>query len=108
MLDEYSNLLLAESPDALIVANPEGQVLHWNKGAEAIFGFSAAEAAGRSLSELVVPADRQSEEQEMLVKARFSGETVFESLRRRKDGSLVYVDISTRIVRDDRGAVKFI
>jgi PAS domain S-box-containing protein len=46
-----------ESPDAVIATSPEGKVLYWSKGAEAIFGFSSAEALGRAVDEIIVPRD---------------------------------------------------
>src|SRR5688500_15968285 len=46
--------IVESTPDAVIVANPDGVVSFWNGGAEGIFGFSADEAVGRSL-DLIVP-----------------------------------------------------
>ena len=46
--------ILAHTPDALIFADPQGVIRVWNPGAEAVFGFSAAEALGQSL-DLIIP-----------------------------------------------------
>src|SRR3989442_6338968 len=69
MPDEYTNLLLEESPDALVVTSPDSKVLHWNQGVETIFRFTAAELIGRRLSELIVPPDRMGEEEEIVIEA---------------------------------------
>src|SRR5579863_10215886 len=90
-------------PDALIATNAEGTVLYWNQGAEAIFGYRRDEASGRSVNELIVPTEQIEEEDELLREAVGSGNATRETLRRRKDGSLVYVDISTRAIRDREG-----
>lgn len=107
------NIYIAESIvenslDALIAISPEGRVLFWNPGAEAIFGYSSAEALGRSLNDLVVPPERMSEAEEALKKALKTGSAVYESIRRRKDGSLAYVDISKKSVLDENGQVRFV
>jgi protein-histidine pros-kinase len=103
---DFSRLLVDETPDALIATSPEVQVLYWNRGAEATFGFSSGEVLGRSLTELIVPPDRIEEELAIQREALESGTATYESLRRRKDGSLVYTNISTRVLRDEQGRVE--
>lgn len=100
--------LLDESPDALIVLTPEGGVAHWSKGAETLFGYSAEAALGQALIDLVVPADRVEEERALLHEAIGHGYATSESIRRRKDGSLVYVSISGKTVRDGDGTVRYL
>ncbi len=70
---DFHKLLVEETPDALIATSPDGTVLHWNRGAETTFGYSHAEAVGRSLSELLVPPDRLEEEQTMKRQALETG-----------------------------------
>ena len=100
--------IVDNSLDALVAISPEGNVIFWNSGAEAIFGYTSAEVVGHSLNDLVVPLDRLKEAQEALSSALETGSIVYESIRRRKDGSLVYVDISKKTVRDNAGRVQYV
>jgi PAS domain S-box-containing protein len=100
--------LLDNSPDAMMALSPERTVVYWNKGAEHTFGYSREEAIGRELSELIIPADRLEEEETFFKKVMESGLSAFESLRKRKDGSLIPVDIATRVIQDEQGDVKYI
>src|SRR6266404_2426178 len=106
MKTDFHKLLVEETPDALIATSADGTVLHWNRGAETTFGYSSAEALGRSLNELVVPPDRLDEEQAIQRQALETGVATYESFRRKKDGSLLYINISTRVIRDERGQVE--
>lgn len=100
--------LLDNSPDAMVALSPLGAVVYWNKGAENTFGYTRAEAIGLELSELIIPADRVEEDEKFFKQLIDSGQSTFESLRQRKDGSLIPVDISTRVILDDQGRVKYI
>src|SRR2546428_1062176 len=102
------NFLLEESADAIIATTPAGDVTFWNKGAEAMFGYTRQEAIGHSLDELIVPADRIEEEKRILHEASVNHVATYESLRRRKDGSLIYVDITSKSVRNAQGNIEFI
>ncbi|MFN7197561.1 MAG: PAS domain S-box protein, partial [Hylemonella sp.] len=89
----FERLWLEESPDALVVLSLEGDVLLWNRMAQATFGYTVAQATGRSLVELIVPADRIDEE---LAARRASAEQdvlLRAALRCHSDGRLLYVDI---------------
>jgi PAS domain S-box-containing protein len=108
MKPDFGNLLLDESPDAVIATSREGEVLYWSKGAEAVFGYTSAEAVGRTVNELIVPPDRIDEERKILLEALETGFSAYESVRHRKDGSPVYVDISSKAVRDARGKIEFV
>ena len=90
--------LVEESPDALIALSPQGRVLYWSRGAEAIFGFTDAEAVGQNLDELVVPPEGRAEAREQLRLAFEQGSALFEAVRQRKDGSRLFVDVSKRRV----------
>ena len=105
---DFDKLLLDESPDAVIATTQEGNILYWSKGAEAVFGYTNAEAVGRSLNDTIVPPDRIEEERRILREAIETGFSNYESLRRKKDGSLVYVVISSKLVRDEKGKVQFV
>ena len=95
----YEALSVQESPDAVMVVTQHGAVLHWNKGAEAVFGYGSGEAVGRQIDELIVPPDQRDEHERQLAETLANGFATFESLRRRRDGTLVYVDVSWKVVR---------
>lgn len=103
MLDEIERLVLAESPDAVVGIGPDGTVKYWNKGAETVFGYTTAEAMDRSLNDLIVPPDRLEERSRILSEALDHGPATYESMLRRKDGSLIYVDITNKAIFDADG-----
>lgn len=108
--DEGAALLLSaivdSSDDAIISKDLNGIITSWNKSAERIFGYTEAEAIGRPVAALLIPADRQQEEPEILSRLR-RGERVdhFETKRRRKDGSLLDISLTISPVKDARGNV---
>src|SRR4051794_30095060 len=95
--------LVEETPDAIIATSPEGAVLYWNAGAEQTFGYSREEATGHPLTDLIIPSDRLAEDAKLTAEALAGGVATFETLRCRKNGSLVHVNVSTRAVRDADG-----
>ena len=97
--------LLEELLGALIALTPEGRILSWSAGAQALFGYAAAEALDRSVFDLIVPPDLVEENREQVNKALDAGRALFESTRRRKDGSLVYVAVELRAVPAGNGTV---
>ncbi|HKT74109.1 MAG TPA: PAS domain S-box protein [Steroidobacteraceae bacterium] len=100
---ELSRQLWEENPDAVLAISSRGEVLHWNRAAEVIFGYSRDEALGRALTELIIPADQAAEEERLQKEAFSQGVAVYESVRRRKDGSLVHVSISSKLINDSAG-----
>ncbi len=96
-----------QNPDALLVLSPEGLVLEWNPAAELIFGYKQADVQGRSLLDLIVPPDRVHEEDLMRADAMRLGTSVRETVRRRKDGTLVHVNVSTKAVLDASGQLLY-
>jgi PAS domain S-box-containing protein len=94
-------ILRAHSPDAALVLRTDGAVVRWGAGAVAMFGFRDDEAVGRDLGELIVPAAHLPEYDRMLETALADGFATCESVRRRKDGSLLYVDTSCKAVSGD-------
>jgi len=93
------------SDDAIVSKDLNGIVTSWNLAAERMFGYTAAEAVGRSIT-LIVPADRLSEEEHVLREIR-AGHAVdhFETMRRRKDGTLLPVSLTISPIRDNDGRV---
>ncbi|GGD74497.1 PAS domain-containing protein [Lacimicrobium alkaliphilum] len=107
MTVDLYKLLVDETPDALIATCPDGKVRLWSGGAEATFGYTQQEAIGKSVYELIIPQDRVEEERDIQSKAQGSDVATYESLRQRKDGSLIYLSISIRAVKDNGGKVKY-
>jgi PAS domain S-box-containing protein len=105
---DFRCMLLDESPDAVIATTPAGEVLYWSKAAEDVFGYASAEAVGRNIYEIIVPADRLEEERNVLREAMETGFSTYECMRFRKDGSPVFVDVSCKAVRDGAGDVQFL
>ena len=81
--------IIASSDDAIVSKTLEGTVVTWNPAAEKLFGYTASEIVGRSIR-LIVPPDRQTEEDRVLSAVR-RGEVIdhFETVRLRKDGTHV-------------------
>jgi len=104
-MDDLSHQLWEENPDAVLASSRDGKILFWNRAAETIFGYARDEAIGRSLTELIVPPDRQEEDRHLQEETCKHGQSVYESVRRRKDATLVYVSISSKAIRDAAGSV---
>src|SRR5437899_1085320 len=104
---EFAEILVEESPDALIALSVDGIVLFWNRGAETIFGYRRDEVLGNKIDELVVPAHYLDEEHSAFARTIAQGSALFESQRRCKDGRIVDVDISMRAVNDASGKIAF-
>jgi PAS domain S-box-containing protein len=97
--------VIESSDDAIVSKDLNGVITSWNRAAERIFGYTAAEAIGQSIR-MIVPPDRQAEEDDVLRRIG-AGEMVshFETVRRRKDGSSVAISLTVSPIRDDTGAV---
>jgi len=95
----HAEALLDESPDALFALSFDGRILSWNRGAAAMFGFTAGEAIGQPLQRLIVPPEVRAEAEGILRTAIEAGARAREAVRRKKDGTLVYVNISMRRVQ---------
>lgn len=97
--------IVDSSDDAIISKNLDGIITSWNKSAERLFGYTAAEAVGRSTS-MLIPSDRLDEEPKILEQLR-RGERVshFETIRRRKDGSLLDISLTISPIKDSFGRV---
>ena len=102
-------LLLAaivdSSADAIVSKDLDGVITSWNRGAERLFGYSADEAVGRPVT-MLIPDERLSEEDMVLVLIR-KGERVepFDTVRRRKDHTLVDVSVTVSPVRASDGTI---
>src|SRR6516162_3008597 len=97
--------IVDSSDDAIVSKDLDGVIRSWNRAAERLFGYTSEEAVGQSIR-LIIPADRQSEEDHVLAHIR-AGQDIshFETIRQRKDGSLIPISLSVSPVRDDTGKV---
>jgi PAS domain S-box-containing protein len=97
--------IIESTDDAIISKSLEGIIETWNQGAEKTFGYRADEAIGQHIS-LIIPPDRLNEEAEIINRLR-RGERMehFETLRRRKDGKLIYVSLTVSPVKNLEGHV---
>jgi two-component system CheB/CheR fusion protein len=106
---EQSNSFLAaiveSSGDAIVSKDLNGIINSWNKGAERIFGYTSEEAIGQPAT-LLIPADRFDEEPVILDKIR-KGQRVehYETVRRRKDGSLIEISLTISPIRNAEGKI---
>ncbi len=92
------------SDDAIIGKSLEGIILNWNKGAERLYGYSAEEVMGKPIS-ILLPPDRPDELLEIISKLQ-QGEIVNEeTVRRRKDGTLIDVALTVSPIKNSRGQV---
>ncbi len=88
--------LFDEAPDALIATAPDGHVRCWNRAAEAMFGYTRDEAIGRGLSNLLLPHAPPGLARAPAPGAEGGNGKSQETVRRCKDGTLIYVHASTR------------
>jgi len=97
--------IIDSSEDAILAKGLDGTITAWNRGAEKIYGYSAAEAVGKHIS-IIVPKDRPNEIPEILHKIA-RGESIehYESLRITKDGRQLNVSISVSPLHDASGEI---
>lgn len=97
--------IVESSHDAILSKDLDGVITSWNRGAEALFGYTAQEVIGKSVT-MLIPADRLDEEPAILARIR-RGEAIdhYETVRRRKDGSLVDISLTVSPIRRSDGAV---
>jgi two-component system CheB/CheR fusion protein len=97
--------IVQSSDDAIISVDLDGVITTWNVGAHRLFGYTAAEAIGMSVTALL-PPDRENEEPYILMRVR-AGEHIdhYETVRRRKDGSSVDILLTVSPVKNAHGAI---
>lgn len=93
------------SEDAIVSKALDGTIVSWNRGAEKLYGYTAAEAVGKSIL-MLAPAEGREEIYSLLERIR-RGESIepHESVRLRKDGSCIDVSVSLAPVRNPRGEI---
>jgi PAS domain S-box-containing protein len=97
--------MVESSEDAIVGANLDGTITSWNRSAETLYQYSAAEISGKSLFLLVAPALFDGERRILEAAARGEGVRAYETVRLRKDGSTVEVALTVSPVRDASGTV---
>jgi PAS domain S-box-containing protein len=93
------------SDDAIITKTLNGIISSWNPGAQRLFGYTAAEAVGKSVT-LLIPDNYLDEEPGILDRLR-RGERIdhYETIRRRKDGELINVSLTVSPIKDGTGRI---
>jgi PAS domain S-box-containing protein len=106
---QRSSLLLGaivdSSDDAIISKDLNGTITSWNESAERLFGYAAEEIIGKPVT-MLIPPDRLDEEPQIIARLK-SGERVdhFETIRRKKDGTLLDISLTISPVRDGDGRI---
>jgi PAS domain S-box-containing protein len=107
-IDRFYRTLARDAPDAIVYADAEGVIGFWNKGAERIFGFSAAEAVGKSL-DIIIPEGLRKRhwsgyrETVRSGKSRFGAGDVLAVPALRKDGTRISVEFTILPFHDKAG-----
>ncbi len=97
--------IIASSTDAIVTKDLKGIIVSWNEGAERLFGYNAEEVIGQPVT-ILIPPGREDEESYILARIRH-GERIdpYETVRRRKDGSLIDVSLSVSPIKDVDGSI---
>src|SRR5688500_2254236 len=97
--------VVESTDDPIISEDLNGIIISWNRAAERMFGYTPAEAIGGS-SRMIMPAARQDEEDLVLARVR-AGEAIthFDTVRQRKDGSLIPMSWTVSPIQDDSGHI---
>jgi PAS domain S-box-containing protein len=97
--------IVESSDDAIVSKDLSGIITSWNKAAERMFGYTASEVIGQSIT-LIIPPDRKDEEKHILARIG-RGERIdhFETVRQRKNGTLLNISVTISPVRDLSGQV---
>lgn len=97
--------IVENSDDAILSKTLDGVIMSWNAGAERLFGYTAKEVIGQPIT-TIIPEDRLYEE-DVIIRQLRAGIRIdhFETVRRRKNGSLVDVAVTISPVKDEAGSV---
>ena len=97
--------IVESSGDAIISKDLDGRIMSWNEAAERLFGYRPDEVLARPIT-MLIPPDRHDEEPAILARIR-RGESIdhYETVRRRKDGTLFDVSLTVSPIRDESGRI---
>jgi PAS domain S-box-containing protein len=100
-----ASAVVESSDDAIITKNLDSIITSWNAGAERVFGYTAEEAIGRSVT-MLIPPDHEDEEPVILARIR-SGQRIdhYDTIRVRKDGTLIDISLTVSPIRDATGKI---
>ena len=97
--------IVESSDDAILSQDLDGIIRSWNQAAEELFGYRAEEAVGMPVT-ILIPTERHAEETMILDRVRRGERTAqFETVRKRKDGSLVSISLTVSPMKDESGTV---
>jgi PAS domain S-box-containing protein len=101
----WLSAIIESAEDAIITKTLDGIITSWNNGAERIFGYTADETIGKPVT-ILIPADHLDEEPAILARLR-AGERIehYETIRVRKDGSLVDISLTVSPIRGPKGQI---
>lgn len=104
-VDLWLSAVAESSEDAIVGMDAAGRIVTWNHGAETLYGYTAEEAVGHSMR-MLTPPDRRPEQRQLLERV-LHGESIRQqdTVRLRKDGSLVSVSVSASALRNARGEI---
>ncbi|MGA8584445.1 MAG: PAS domain S-box protein [Roseiarcus sp.] len=97
--------IVESSDDAILSKDLNGVIMSWNHAAQRLFGYTAEEALGRSVT-MIIPTERLDEEPVILGRVR-RGERIdhYETIRQRKDGTLVDISLTVSPIKNEKGEV---
>jgi PAS domain S-box-containing protein len=97
--------IVESSDDAIVSKTLQSVILSWNKGAERLFGYTADEAIGQSIT-MLIPTERLAEEEHILDRvSRGDHVAHFETVRVGKDGRRIDVSLTISPIRNDDGTI---
>ena len=109
--DEIGRALLAGASDAVVASDRKGRIIFWNAGAERIFGFTAAEAAGQSL-DIIIPEPYRArhwagyDETIRTGTSRYGAGAILAVPGLRKDGTRNSIEFTISLIKDSDGNVQ--
>jgi PAS domain S-box-containing protein len=103
MQASLGELMVEQSPDALVATDMAGCIVAWNRAAETTFGYGAEEAQGALLGDLIVPHELRDDDDALRREALEGVAMRHEALRHRKDGVPLYVNCSVSALRREAG-----
>jgi PAS domain S-box-containing protein len=97
--------IVGSSNDSIITKNLDGTITSWNKAAERLFGYTAEEAVGKSITIIMRP-ERYDEASAILAHIRSEQQiNQYETIRQRKDGSLINISLTISPIKNAHGKI---
>jgi PAS domain S-box-containing protein len=101
----WLSALIESADDAIISKTLQGIITSWNAGAQRIFGYTADEVIGKSIT-ILIPKDHEDEEPAILARLR-AGERIehYETIRVTKDGRLIDISLTVSPIKGPHGQI---